>query len=244
MNIVIFGATSAVAKHLARQHAERGDHLTLIGRNSQKLGVLAADLAVRGAEDVRVRVQDLAELDGCEPLINDLWQQGPEPDVAYFFQGVLPDQQACQQSMETTLSALQINTLGIMALLTPLANRFEQRGAGALVVVSSVAGDRGRQSNYVYGTSKAALNTFLQGLRNRLSKSGVRVLTIKPGFIDTPMTAEMKKGPLWAEPQTIASGILKSLEHNRNEVYLPWFWQGIMTVIKLIPEPLFKRMSL
>jgi len=129
-------------------------------------------------------------------------------------------------------------------LLTLLANRFEAQRHGTLAVIGSVAGDRGRQSNYVYGTAKGALAIFLQGLRNRLHPAGVRVLTVKPGFVDTPMTASFKKGPLWAAPEAVAAAIVAAVERGRDVIYTPWFWWGIMTLIKLVPERVFKKLKL
>jgi short-subunit dehydrogenase len=132
----------------------------------------------------------------------------------------------------------------VISLLTISANYFEQRRRGCIAVISSVAGDRGRKSNYVYGTAKAALTTFLQGLRNRLSSSGVTVVTVKPGFVATPMTAHMKSGLLTASPQAVGQGIYEAMMKKKDVVYLPWFWQPIMFIVKSIPESVFKRLSL
>ena len=132
----------------------------------------------------------------------------------------------------------------MVSFLTPVANYFEKLQKGTIAVGSSVAGDRGRQSNYLYGTAKGAKTIFLQGLRNRLTKSGVQVLTIKPGFVDTPMTAHIEKGPLFVDPEVIAQGIMKAIKNKRDVVYLPFFWRWIMLIIKLIPEKIFKRLSL
>jgi len=133
-----------------------------------------------------------------------------------------------------------------VSLLSRLANVFEQRGYGTLVVVSSVAGDRGRKSNYVYGTAKGALSTFCAGLRNRLMGSGAHVLTVKPGFIDTPMTAHIEKKPavLWVGADRVAGDIVKACSSGKNELYTPWFWRFILLIIRLVPEPVFKRLSL
>jgi short-subunit dehydrogenase len=125
-----------------------------------------------------------------------------------------------------------------------LANLMEAQGSGTIAVISSVAGDRGRQSNYVYGAAKGMVTRFLQGLRNRLAKRGVQVLTIKPGFVDTPMTAAFKKGALWAQPDAVARGIVAAVDAGKDEVYLPGFWRLIMAIIRHIPEPIFKRLSL
>ena len=165
-------------------------------------------------------------------------------DVVLIAHGTLPDQRACEASFATTRSALETNAISVISLLTHLANRFERQRGGSIAVVSSVAGDRGRQSNYVYGTAKGALSLFLQGLRNRLHGRGVDVITIKPGFVDTPMTAGMAKGALWAQPESIARGIVKAIERGRSVAYVPGFWAPIMWVIRSLPETLFKRLRL
>ena len=143
-----------------------------------------------------------------------------------------------------TLKEIDINGLSVIALSTRLGNIFEAQGRGSLAVISSVAGDRGRQSNYVYGAAKGMVSLFLQGMRNRLSRKGVQVLTIKPGFVDTPMTAALPKGALWAKPEAIANGIVRAIERERDEVYLPGFWWMIMAIIRHVPERVFKRLSL
>ena len=156
----------------------------------------------------------------------------------------MPDQKACEASVELTLREIDTNALSVIALSTLLAQDFAAQGSGTLAVISSVAGDRGRQSNYVYGAAKCMLDLFLQGLRNRLARQGVHVLTIKPGFVATPMTAAFPKGALWAKPEVIADGIVRAIAAQRDVVYLPGFWRLIMLVIRHIPEAIFKRLSL
>ena len=156
----------------------------------------------------------------------------------------MPDQKACESNLDETLQEIQTNALSVISFLTHLANYFESKRRGSLVVISSVAGDRGRQSNYVYGTAKAAVTTFMQGLRNRLDRFNVHVMTVKPGFVDTPMTESFDKGLLWTQPSHIAEGIINGVRKKKNTVYLPWFWRWIMLVIKLIPEMLFKKLRL
>ena len=134
--------------------------------------------------------------------------------------------------------------MSVISLLTILANQLEHQGSGSIAVITSPSGDRGRQSNYIYGTAKGALTIFLQGLRNRLSKSNVHVLTIKPGFVDTPMTKDFKKGFLWVNPDVVSKGIYNAINKKREVVYLPFFWRYIMIIIKSIPEKLFKYLSL
>ena len=175
--ILIVGATSAIAEATARLFAANGDALFLTARNQERLAAIAADLRIRGAQ-VEIYILDINRLDEHEAMLNEAVRRIGGLDAALIAHGTLPDQANCQQSVSTTLEALQINAWSTIALLTLLANRFEQQGQGVIAVISSVAGDRGRQSNYVYGAAKAAVSTFLQGLRNRLHPAGVQVLTI------------------------------------------------------------------
>jgi len=143
-----------------------------------------------------------------------------------------------------TLAAFDTNGRSVVALLTVLGNRFEAQGRGAIVVISSPAADRGRASNYVYGAAKASVSVFASGLRNRLQAKGVRVVTVSPGFVDTPMTADFPKGPLWATPQAVAKDIERAIDSGFGVIYTPWFWRWIMQIIRLIPERLFVRLRL
>jgi len=165
-------------------------------------------------------------------------------DVALIAHGTLPDQALCQLNVSETLDAIQVNFTGTVALLTLLANYFEAQRSGCIAVITSVAGDRGRQSNYVYGAAKGGVDRFLEGLRNRLFRSGVAVVTIKPGFVDTPMTAGMKKSLLFASARRVGLGIHRAIGRRRSVVYIPWFWRPIMAVIKCLPEDIFKRLQL
>lgn len=245
--VIIFGATSAIAEHTARQLASSGASICCVARDAEKLENIVQDLNVR-ASDKQVITglhADLTDLDRHETLIQQATEQLGGLDTALIIHGTLPDQEQCQASVATTLKEIDTNATSTISLLTLLANQFEQQNHGSLAVVSSVAGDRGRQSNYVYGAAKGMVSLFLQGLRNRLASSNVRVVTIKPGFVDTPMTAAFdKKGFLWAQPDTIATGIIRSIQKRKDVVYLPWFWLPIMLIIKSIPEKLFKRLSL
>lgn len=242
--VLILGATSAIAEQTARLFAARGDRLFLVARNADRLQAMCEDLRVRGAHACELRVQDLADQGQHAALLDEARQKLNGLDVVLIAYGTLGDQAASQQSVEVTLQELQTNCLSVLSLLTLLANHFEQQQSGCIAVISSVAGDRGRQSNYVYGTAKGALTIFLQGLRNRLSKANVQVLTIKPGFVDTPMTRDFRKGLLWAKPAQIAQGILSAIDRRKDVIYLPFFWRYIMLIIKSIPEKIFKRLSL
>lgn len=242
--ILIIGATSAIAEATARRFAAQGASLYLLARNQERLGTLASDLRIRGASKVAYAEFDACAFDHHQPLLEGVIAELGGLDTLLIAYGTLSEQKACESSVELTLQELNINALSVIALLTRLAPHFEAQGEGCIAVIGSVAGDRGRQSNYVYGTAKGALSIFLQGLRNRLHKSGVQVLTIKPGFVDTPMTAEFPKGPLWASPEKVALDIEKAIERKRNVLYTPSFWFLIMAIIRSVPEFVFKRLSL
>lgn len=243
--ILIMGATSAIAEATARRFAATGARFYLVGRNSERLTAIAGDLEIRSGHPVTWESLDLDLLDQHPALLERACQHLGHIDLALIAHGVLPDQAACQLSVAKTVAALHTNALSVISLATLLANAFEGRGQGILVVISSVAGDRGRQSNYVYGAAKGMVSLFLQGLRNRLYRTGVQVITVKPGLVDTPMTAAFeKRGWLWAQPDQIAQGVVAAVEQGQDEVYLPWFWGWIMRVIRHIPERLFKGLRL
>ena len=242
--ILIIGATSAIAEASARLWAARGDSLFLVGRKADRLETIAADLRVRGATLVECLAMDACDVSVHEAMLDAALAALGGLDIALIAHGSLPDQKACEASVDLTLKEIDTNGLSVIALSTRLGNVFETQGKGSLAVISSVAGDRGRQSNYVYGAAKGMVSLFLQGMRNRLSRKGVQVLTIKPGFVDTPMTAALPKGALWAKPEAIASGIVRAIERKRDEVYLPGFWWMIMAIIRHVPERVFKRLSL
>lgn len=242
MNIIIIGATSAIAQHTARRYAKPGNQLFLVARDAGKLAHVADDLQARGAscETWMLDINNTSEHAACVAAST---AQG-EVDLLLMAQGTLPAQQACQNNSALLLKEFATNASAGLALLNDYAAVFERQGHGTIAVISSVAGDRGRQSNYVYGAAKAAVQTYLSGLRNRLFGQGVTVIDIRPGFVDTPMTAAFKKSALWATPAQIAEGIERAVDKRRSVVYLPGFWRWIMLIIRSIPEPVFKRMSL
>jgi short-subunit dehydrogenase len=242
--ILIIGASSAIAEAAARRWAAQGHALYLLGRNEERLGAMAADLKVRGAAVARHGVLDMNQFERHAAAIDAAAAALDGLDTVLIAHGTLGDQKRCEHDFAAALQELNTNAISVISLLTLLANRFEAQRQGTLAVIGSVAGDRGRQSNYVYGTAKGALAIFLQGLRNRLHPAGVQVLTIKPGFVDTPMTAAFKKGPLWATPDAVAAAIVAAVEQRRDVLYTPWFWLGIMTLIKLVPEAVFKKLKL
>jgi len=189
----------------------------------------------------------VADLNDCAQharIIADATRSLGGLDTVLIAHGTLSDQKVCERSYAHAEQEFKTNLLSVVSLLTIIANQFEHQRHGSIAVLSSVAGDRGRQSNYIYGAAKGGLTILLQGLRNRLHKSGVQVLTIKPGFVDTPMTHAFKKGRLWVGPEYIARGIYEGIERGKATIYLPWFWQGIMAAIKATPERIFCRLAL
>jgi len=242
--VLIVGATSAIAAETARAYAGCGARLFLTGRNPDHLQAVAADLRVRGAGAVETAVLDVTDRHRCELVVETAWTAFGGLDVALVAHGVLPDQARCQASADEALRSLDVNFLSAVALLTPLANRFEAARGGCLAVITSVAGDRGRQSNYVYGAAKGGLDRFLEGLRNRLFRAGVAVVSLKPGFVDTPMTAVLRQGPLFVSARRAGRAVYRAIERRRDIAYIPWFWRPIMRVIRALPEPVFKRLRL
>ncbi|NTS75938.1 SDR family oxidoreductase [Catenovulum sp. SM1970] len=244
-NILIIGANSAMAQAVAKQYANRACSFFLVARDGEKLDTLAKDLTIRGAHSVTTAELDVTNFMAHAPIIEDVFDQFDQLDLALIAHGTLPDQTACQTDVELALKEIRINATSSIALMTDIANRMEQQKSGTIACITSVAGDRGRQSNYLYGSAKAMVSTFLQGLRNRLDKSGVKVIDIKPGFVDTPMTADFKKGALWATPEKVAKDISNAVDKGKSKtLYTPGFWALIMLIIRNIPEFIFKKLSL
>ena len=235
MRVLVLGATSAIAQAAARLWAERGDELLLVGRDAAKLAAVADDLRTRGGT-VATLVQDLNEDQGA------LAEKAGEAEVVLVAQGILGDAHRRDTDPDTAELVLRTNLVGPVRLMTLLAPRL-RRGA-CIAALSSVAGDRGRAKVGVYGASKAGLDSFLSALRQRLSPAGIRVLALKPGFVDTPMTAALPKTALFATPAQIARGIVRAVDSGRDGVvYLPWWWRLIMLAIKALPERVFKRLK-
>jgi short-subunit dehydrogenase len=243
-NILIMGATSAIAEACARRYAGRGDALFLTGRNLERLAIMADDLRVRGARTVHTLSLDVGDDAAQDAAIDAAWAALERLDVVLIAHGTLPDQARCESSADYAIDEFNINAVATIRLLVQLAPRMRAQRSGTLAVISSVAGDRGRASNYLYGSAKAAVTAFASGLRQQLSGEGVNVLTIKPGFVDTPMTSAFKKGALWASADQVAAGIVGAIDKRRSVAYVPWFWAGIMLVIRHIPEFVFRRIKL
>ena len=242
--ILVIGATSAIAENCARVWATKGDAMHLVARNEQHVQTIAADLKVRGASNVTTYCADLNDMNRHKELLNSADEALGGVDTVLIAHGTLSNQKNCELSVKETLAEIQTNALSTISLLTLIANRFEAKRSGTICVISSVAGDRGRASNYVYGSAKAMVTTFMSGLRQRLYKSNVSVVTIKPGFVDTPMTDEFKKGILWAKPNVVAALIVKAIDNKKAEIYVPKFWLYVMLVIQLIPTFIFRKLEI
>lgn len=243
--IAIFGATSDIACAYARLCAEQGARLVLFARGKEACERVAADLRVRGAAAVEVRIADFADLRALPRLAEEAWSAFGGLDTALVAYGSLPEQTVLNADPLALAQALDLNFTSPAILANLLAARFETARSGAIAVISSVAGDRGRQSNYAYGAAKGGCQKFLEGLRHRLFPAGVTVLDIRPGFVATKMTAHLPQGgPLWATPDRVAQDIATALSKRRAVLYTPWFWWGIMAIVKAVPRPLFHRTKL
>jgi hypothetical protein len=240
--VAIFGATSGIATALARRLAADGARLLLVGRDAAALEAMAADLGVRGAAEVRVSAGGFA---ATAALAEEAWTAFGGLDLAVIAYGSLPAQAAAQADLALAEAALMLNFVSPALLCEQLALRFAAQRAGALAVITSVAGDRGRASNYLYGAAKGGLQRYLEGLRHRLHPAGVVVLDIRPGFVSTRMTAHLpRQGPLWAQPDQVAADILAALRGGRAVLYTPWFWRLVMLVVRCLPRFLFHRTRL
>ena len=244
LKILVLGATSGIAEATCRLWAGQGASLFLVARNAEKLAVVAADLRTRGAAYVDTAVADLDDTEKHAELLAHAINSLAGMDVAYLTHGILGDQAAAEHDFGHAAQILHTNFISVVSLLTWLANFCVQRHAGTLAVISSVAGDRGRKSNYLYGSSKAGLSAFLGGLRNRVDREGVTVLNIKPGPVRTAMTVGMPKSEKFAEVNKVAQTIVDAVAAKKDNLYVPFQWQPIMFIIRNIPERVFKKLNL
>jgi decaprenylphospho-beta-D-erythro-pentofuranosid-2-ulose 2-reductase len=242
--VLVLGATSAIANGVMRPLAVNGARFYLVARSSEKLAAVSSDLLTRGASAVFARVMDLDDTSAHAEMLAEAVKELETIDLALLAHGVLGDQEKAQAEYAATEAILRTNLLSAVSLITWLANYFEKTQQGVLAVISSVAGDRGRKSNYIYGASKGALNIFLDGVRNRIDRSGVHVLTIKPGFVATPMTAHLPQNALFAHPSAVGRGILKAIEKRKDVAYVPPVWALIMLIIRSVPNSIFKKLNL
>jgi short-subunit dehydrogenase len=242
--ILIIGAASAIARETEVYFAKDHASLFLVDINEGRLEAVKGDLMVRYSTTIHTESLDVNDFPRHKAIFDIAVSKLGGLDAVLIAHGTLPDQETVRHSPELILKEFSINCLSVMSIATIAADYFEKQGYGTVAVISSVAGDRGRQSNYIYGSAKGAVSIFLQGLRNRLSSGNVKILTIKPGMVDTPMTAHMPKTALFSKPSVIGKGIYEAMTKGKDVVYLPWFWKYVMCIIKSIPESIFKKLSL
>jgi decaprenylphospho-beta-D-erythro-pentofuranosid-2-ulose 2-reductase len=243
--VAIFGATSDIAVAVARRYAEAGERLVLVGRDTAALAALEADLHVRGTPAIQVVQGDFSRLEDLPTLANAAWERFGGLDVALIAYGsMVADQTDVERDATATAAVLTVNLTSAAVLLNELARHFQAQGYGTIAAITSVAGDRGRKSNYVYGAAKGGLQRLLEGLRHRLASAGVAVVDIRPGLVATKMTAHLDRhGPLWATPDRVAADIIKAIGAGRAICYTPSFWRLIMFVVRTLPRFIFHRTS-
>lgn len=242
MNCLIVGATSGIASRVAECLACSGHTLVLLARDEERATILAAHLQILGATRTLCLAFEATQPELHATVLRSVIGEIGDIDLALVAHGVLPDEDACRLQPEELIRSANINFTSAVVWLSLLGEHMRQRGSGCLVGISSVAGDRGRASNYAYGAAKAGITAFLSGLRAYLSSCGVKVITVKPGIVNTEMTAHIQKKPFAVAPEVVADGILRAVESGQDEVYLPRRWRMIMLIIRCIPEFIFKKM--
>jgi short-subunit dehydrogenase len=244
-SVLILGANAGIGRALAAEFASHQYDLILAGRDLEELQALAADLNLRHKVSARAARVDVLEFEALEPaLAACIAPAGDSLEGAVLCTGYLGDPEMARKDLNEARRILDTNFTGSVLALNILANHFEQKRKGFICALSSVAGDRGRQSNYLYGSAKGGLTTYLQGLRNRLYHSGVHVITVKPGFVDTRMVFGKAKLPLVASPGTVARDIYHAVKSKKDLIYVPWFWRVIMGALCLIPDGQFKKLKM
>ena len=242
--VVVLGATSGIALEVQRLLAKKGCELLLVARSPQHLAAIQPDLIARGAGQVLTCAADLTSIQHHAGIFEFVRRSFPDFDTVLLTYGTMRDQKDSESSVDVLLDELLSNYVSAAALLTLFSGDLEQRRTGCIAAITSVAGDRGRRANYVYGSAKGALSLFLQGLRSRLHSCGVKVITIKPGPVQTPMTDHLPNAARFADPQLVARDIVRALERRSPDVlYTPKMWRYVMSAVEHIPETIFKRLS-
>jgi decaprenylphospho-beta-D-erythro-pentofuranosid-2-ulose 2-reductase len=241
--ILIVGATSIIASACARLWAVDRAKFFLVARDAVKAQQVADDLLARGAESAEIHLLDVTQTDALGAMVDHCFHRLGTVDIVLLAHGILSDQSLCQSDVAAAMREFETNASSVVALLTLIGEKMIAIGSGTIAVISSVAGDRGRASNYVYGAAKAAVTAYCAGMRARLRSRGVHLVTIKPGPVATPMTAGTKlPGPLVASPERVARDIVRAIERKASTLYTPWFWRPIMAVIRALPESILRRL--
>ena len=244
MNILVIGATSAIARSVSRLYAVKNAKLFLLARDEERLRESAVDLELRGASSVKALNYNAENTDKHSAIVEAAVGYLGSIDIALICHGNLPNQEECQADYEKAENAIRVNGLSVISLCTEIVNRLRKQKKGTLAVITSVAGERGRQPNFVYGAAKSMVSTYLQGLRGSLVTDNVHIVDVRPGLVDSPMTAHLKKGPLWSSPESIAFSIIKGIGKKRHVIYAPSYWRLIMLLVCVIPENIFKRIKI
>lgn len=242
-HVMIFGASSGIALEFARPFADRKARFTLIARDEDKLKDISADLYTRGAKNVAIVTYSLDALEGSYTATREIIKQTETPDTVLIAHGILRDNDELLESTAAMDLLFRVNLLSPIGIMMALEESMGARQRGTIAVISSVAGDRGRGSNFAYGSSKAALSEFTSGLRARLAPKGVFVLTVKPGMVATAMTDHLPRSPLMASPQKAAKDIIAAISRRQPVLYTPFFWRWIMVIIRHLPESIFSRLK-
>lgn len=243
-NLLVLGATSGIAQAYVNRVASQCESIVLVARSEEKLNLIAAHVSTISGAKVSTQIADLADMANHEQLISSIAGKVGSIDCALIAYGQLTDQERCSTDLDYAMEQFNLNGTSTVSLSMQVADQMKKQGNGTLAVIGSVAGDRGRRSNYCYGAAKSAVESFLSGLRSDMQQHKVNVLTIKPGFVDTPMTSSFKKGALWASADKVAGDIDSAVQKGKSVLYTPWFWRYIMLIIKCIPEFIFKKLPL
>jgi short-subunit dehydrogenase len=240
--VLILGASSDMAIAIARKYAGAGYAIQLAARNAERLQPLRSDLSIRHNVPATLHEFDAESPDTHEAFWTSL---NPRPDITICVFGYLGEQKKAETDWQECARTIQVNYTGAVSILNIVANAYAATGTGTIAAISSVAGERGRQSNYIYGSAKAGFTAYLSGLRNRLFHQKVHVVSVQPGFVYTKMTENMPlPGLLTAHPADVANTVYKAIGKKKNVVYVKWFWRWIMLIIKSIPEPIFKKLKM
>lgn len=242
--LLLLGASSAISQAYLDLVGKQFSHIFLVARSDSKLEQVVRHVEVSTSATVYSSAVDLADTSQHQRLFELALNSLGNIDQVMICYGDLTDQQRCREDVDYLVAQFTLNATSTISLSAHAVRVLAREGGGDLVVVGSVAGDRGRKSNYAYGAAKGAVATFLAGLGMDVESENVRVLTVKPGFVDTPMTAQFKKGVLWTSPDKVARGIASAIDRQRSVVYVPWYWFCIMMVIKLLPSAVLKKLPI
>jgi short-subunit dehydrogenase len=240
--VLILGATSDIGRAIAKRFAKEGYDLQLAARKTDRLSPLQSDIKIRFNRECSLHEFDAAKTETHLSFWDNLF---PKPDIAIVVFGFMDEIENTKSDSAVLLNTINVNYTGAVSVLNIISRHYKSSGQGQIVGISSVAGERGRASNYIYGSAKAGFTAYLSGLRNELFSAGVHVTTVLPGFVYTRMTENINlPGLLTASPEEVAASVYRATAKKKNVVYIKWFWRWIMLVIKLIPENIFKKMHL